>query len=65
MKEKQYNPAGTNDKAPAEGMAAVNTFNPEEIEETSSSSIPKNFERNEVDRSQHDDTTKVTREDQQ
>lgn len=27
MKEKQYDPAGNNEKSPAPGMASVNTFN--------------------------------------
>ena len=27
MKDKQYDPAGNNEKAPEKGMAAVNTFN--------------------------------------
>ena len=27
MKDKQYDPAGNNEKSPAPGMAAVNTFN--------------------------------------
>jgi hypothetical protein len=30
MKEKQYDPARSNEKAPAEGMAAVDTHNPED-----------------------------------
>jgi hypothetical protein len=30
MKDKLYEPARHNEKAPAEGMAAVNTHNPEE-----------------------------------
>ena len=30
MKEKQFDPAGNNEKAPAEGIAAVNTHNPGE-----------------------------------
>ena len=34
MKEKQYDPAGSNEKSPIEGMAAVNTFNPDETELT-------------------------------
>lgn len=28
MKDKQYDPAGQNEKAPAKGMAAVDTHNP-------------------------------------
>ena len=32
MKEKQYDPARTNEQAPAKGMAAVDTHNPEEIQ---------------------------------
>ena len=38
MKEKQYDPARHNEKAPAAGMAAVDTHNPDELpagEETS------------------------------
>lgn len=31
MKEKQYDPAGNNDKSPAAGMAAVDTHNPGDI----------------------------------
>ena len=27
MKDKQYDPAGNNEKSPAPGMASVNTFN--------------------------------------
>lgn len=34
MKEKQYDPARHNEESPAEGMAAVNTHNPEEKEGT-------------------------------
>ena len=30
MKEKQYDPAGQNETAPAKGMASVDTHNPEE-----------------------------------
>ncbi len=30
MKEKQYDPAGKNEESPAEGMASVNSFNPDE-----------------------------------
>jgi len=37
MKDKQFDPARNNEKAPAEGIAAVNTHNPDEepIEEFS------------------------------
>jgi hypothetical protein len=45
MKEKIYNPASTNETSPAKGMAAVNTFNSEEIEDQS--------------RDQQDDTTPI------
>ncbi len=31
MKEKQFAPAENNKKSPIEGMASVNTFNPEEV----------------------------------
>ena len=31
MKEKQYDPARHNEKAPASGMAAVDTHNPDEL----------------------------------
>jgi hypothetical protein len=55
MKEKIYNPAGTNKTSPAEGMAAVNTFNPEEMEDKARGSLPKNFETDES-REQEDDT---------
>ncbi|MFN2458853.1 MAG: hypothetical protein ABR502_11690 [Chitinophagaceae bacterium] len=30
MREKQYESARNNEQAPAEGMASVNTFNPDE-----------------------------------
>lgn len=33
MNDKQYNPAGNNEEAPAKGMAAVNTHNPEESDD--------------------------------
>jgi hypothetical protein len=44
-------------------MAAVNTFNSEEIEDTptSDNSLPKNFDLKE-DRKQHDDTEPIQRE---
>jgi hypothetical protein len=63
MKEKIFNPASTNETSPAEGMAAVNTFNSEENEDTQTSgnSIPKNFDREET-REQHDDTGPVEKE---
>ena len=32
MQDKQYDPARHNEKSPAEGMAAVNTHNPDEQE---------------------------------
>lgn len=31
MKEKQYDPARSNEKAPAAGMASVDTHNPDEL----------------------------------
>lgn len=61
MKNKIYNPASTNQTSPAEGMAAVNTFNSEETEGKSreqEEGIPTNFERTET-REQHDDTEPV------
>ena len=62
MKEKIYNPASTNEPAPAAGMAAVNTFNSEELDEqiNSGETVPKNFEREE-DRQQHDDQNEKNR----
>jgi hypothetical protein len=62
MKEKIFNPASTNETSPAEGMAAVNTFNSEEIEDTQTgdNGIPKNFDREEG-REQHDDTEPIER----
>ena len=64
MKEKIYNPASTNETAPDKGMAAVNTFNSEEIDEqqkeTGDNGIPKNFDRREDERGQTDDTVPVT-----
>ncbi|MGZ3838665.1 MAG: hypothetical protein ACXVMS_08635 [Flavisolibacter sp.] len=58
MKEKIYNPASTNETAPAEGMAAVNTFNNEELDEQqqSNKATPKIFDREEQERGQTDDT---------
>jgi hypothetical protein len=61
MKEQIYNPASTNEQSPAEGMGAVNSFNPEEVEdmkEHEHEPIPKNFER-EDRRGQRDDTKKT------
>jgi hypothetical protein len=61
MKEKIYNPASTNEQSPAEGMGAVNTFNPEEVEDMNGHEhepIPKNFEREER-RGQRDNTKKT------
>jgi hypothetical protein len=62
MKEKIYNPASTNEQAPAEGMAAVNTFNSEELDDqiNPGEPVPKNFER-EQDRRQHDDQDEKNR----
>jgi hypothetical protein len=58
MKEKIFNPASTDDHAPEKGMAAVNTWNSEEIDNTESEkgSEPKNFEREE--QSSSDDNSK-------
>jgi len=62
MKDKIYNPASTNEPAPAKGMGAVNTFNSEEIEDreqrTGDEGIPKNFENNN-ERGQTDDTVPI------
>lgn len=58
MKEKIFNPAGTNETSPAKGMAAVNTFNPEEIEDKNAAKLPKNFE-DDGSREQVDDTHPV------
>lgn len=33
MKEKQYDPSRYNEESPAEGLASVNTHNPEEKED--------------------------------
>ena len=63
MKEKIYNPASTNNTAPAKGMAAVNTFNSEEMdeqqEETGDNGVPKIFDRDEDERGQTDDTVPI------
>ncbi len=59
MKEKIYNPGSTNETAPAKGMAAVNTFNSEEMEDNQG--IPKNFEI-EQRRGQEDDTHPVKKQ---
>jgi hypothetical protein len=54
MGDKIYEPARHNEKAPAEGMAAVNTHMPEETplkelsEEKSKQNANKNEERNEA-----------------
>jgi len=61
MKEKIYNPASTNEQSPAEGMGAVNSFNPEEVEDMKRHEhepIPRNFER-EDRRGQRDDTKRT------
>ena len=50
MKHKIYEPARHNEESPAEGMAAVNTFNPEE---TPLEELKEEQERNE-DKSQQD-----------
>ena len=49
MKDKLFNPASTNTEAPEKGMASVNTWNSEEIDNTESEKggEPKNFEREE------------------
>lgn len=49
MKEKVFNPASTNNEAPEKGIASVNTWNSEEIDNTESEkgAEPKNFEREE------------------
>ncbi|MFL5808705.1 MAG: hypothetical protein ACJ749_04240 [Flavisolibacter sp.] len=59
MKDKQFDPAGNNEKAPAEGMAAVNTHNPgeEPLEQLIKDElIQNNSAAKDVDR--RDDTTK-------
>jgi hypothetical protein len=61
MKEKIYNPASTNETSPAEGMAAVNTFNTEEIEDVNEGRIPKNFETD-GSREQEDDTHPIEKQ---
>jgi hypothetical protein len=49
MKDKIYNPASTTGEAPAEGMAAVNTWNSEELDKVSTKNddkvSPKNIDR--------------------
>ena len=47
MKDKQFDPAGNNEKAPAEGMAATNTHNPgeEPIEKLSGEQKPGEKDR--------------------
>jgi hypothetical protein len=64
MKEKIFNPASTNDSSPAEGMAAVNTFDSEEIDDNGASGeqgMPKNFERDQK-KEQRDDTHSANKE---
>ena len=39
MKEKLYDPAGSNSEAPAKGMAAVDTANSEELDQQTSSPV--------------------------
>lgn len=59
MKDKLFNPASTNSEAPEKGMAAVNTWNSEEIDNTKSekSGEPKNFEREDL-RGEDEETKK-------
>ena len=56
MKEKQYDPARQNEKAPAPGMAAVDTHNPEEIREDNGrdSLKPEDDERRKVNNTDND-----------
>ncbi len=61
LKDKIYNPGSSNEQSPAEGMGAVNSFNPEEVEDMKGQEhapIPKNFER-EDRRTQSDDTKRT------
>ena len=58
MKDKIYNPASTNQQAPADGMAAVNTFNSEETDDKAEAGVPRNFERSEKTE-QKDDTRPI------
>ncbi|MGE5519873.1 MAG: hypothetical protein ACM3VS_08115 [Candidatus Dadabacteria bacterium] len=53
MKEKIYNPASTNNTSPSPGMAAVNTFNSEEMDTAEENtderrSEPKHIENEET-----------------
>ena len=56
MKEKQYDPARQNEKAPAAGMAAVDTHNPEELPEDSGkdSMKPEDDDRRKVNNTDND-----------
>jgi len=56
MKEKQYDSARQNEKAPAPGMAAVDTHNPEEIQEDNGrdSLKPEDDERRKVNNTDND-----------
>ncbi|MEO6070416.1 MAG: hypothetical protein ABIN57_11105 [Chitinophagaceae bacterium] len=46
MEDKQYDPAGNNEKAPEKGMAAVNTFNEGESDTTGETDFKKKKEEN-------------------
>lgn len=56
MKEKQYDPARQNEKAPAAGMAAVDTHNPDELPEDGGkdSMKPEDDERRKVSNTDND-----------
>ncbi len=54
-KEKQFDPAGHNEKAPAPGMAAVDTHNPGEAPLTEESNLkPEDDSREQVNNTNND-----------
>jgi hypothetical protein len=55
IKEKQYDPAGQNEQAPEKGMAAVNTFHPEEEAPEQPLNVPKPGESGSEDSSKNID----------
>ena len=56
MKEKQYDPARQNETAPAKGMAAVDTHNPEALPEDrgKDSMKPEDDSRQKVNNTEND-----------
>ncbi len=55
MKDKQYDPAGSNEQSPAEGMASVNTHSPEEEIDLSTNRLPEEEEREKSKSNKHNE----------